>query len=133
MARSMSKPFSHFPVTYFANLPTPPFTYTFVDRPPPLIGEEKLLLGVKIASAIVVLMIFTVVLIVKLRECRSHSSCGSSVSEGDGVTNSQIIIQLPALNTDDGSVLASWMIVSNILHKASHHLELIRLEEDYFC
>ncbi|GMY05883.1 methionine--trna ligase, chloroplastic/mitochondrial [Fagus crenata] len=114
MARSMSKPFSHFPVTYFANLPTPPFTYTFVDRPPPLIGEEKLLLGVKIASAIVVLMIFTVVLIVKLRECRSHSSCGGSVSEGggsvsegDGVTNSQIIIQLPALNTDDGSVLAS--------------------------
>ena len=69
--------------------------------------EEKLLLGVKIASAIVVLMIFTVVLIVKLRECRSHSSCGSSVSEGDSVTNSQIIIQLPALNTDDGSVLAS--------------------------
>ena len=67
--------------------------------------EEKLLLGIKIAVAIVGFMIFIVILIRKLREC--DSSSGSSVSEGGGVINSQVSIQLSALNTDDGSVIAS--------------------------
>ena len=63
--------------------------------------DEKLLLGIKIASAIVGFMIFIqfiVILIRKLRE--SHSGSG-------GVINSQVSIQLPAMNTDDGSVTAS--------------------------
>ena len=61
--------------------------------------EEKLLLGIKIAVAIVGFMIFIVILIRKLREC--DSSSGSSASEGGGVINGQV--QLPTLNTDDGS------------------------------
>ena len=65
----------------------------------------KLLLGIKIAVAIVGFMIFIVILIRKLREC--NSSSGSSASEGSGVINSQVGIQLPTLNTDDGSVIAS--------------------------
>ena len=54
-------------------------------------------------------MIFIVVLIVKLRECRSNSSSGSNASDGGGsIINSQFsTIQLPALNTDDASVIAS--------------------------
>uniref|UniRef100_A0A7N2MYX9 Uncharacterized protein n=1 Tax=Quercus lobata TaxID=97700 RepID=A0A7N2MYX9_QUELO len=67
--------------------------------------EEKLLLGIKIAVTIVGFMIFIVILIRKLREC--NSSSGSSASEGGGVINSQVGIQLPTLNTDDGSVIAS--------------------------
>ena len=68
--------------------------------------EEKLLLGIKIAVAIVGFMIFIVILIRKLREC--DSSSGSSASEGGGVViNGQVGIQLPTLNTDDGSVIAS--------------------------
>nr|POE59837.1 hypothetical protein CFP56_67279 [Quercus suber] len=47
----------------------------------------------------------TLILIRKLREC--NSSSGSSASEGGGVINSQVSIQLPTLNTDDGSVIAS--------------------------
>ena len=51
-------------------------------------------------------MIFIVILIRKLREC--DSSSGSSASEGGGVViNGQVGIQLPTLNTDDGSVRAS--------------------------
>ena len=63
--------------------------------------EEKLILGIKIAAAMVAFMIFIVVLILKLREC--DSSSGSSASEGGG----QVSIQLPAMNTGDSSVLAS--------------------------
>ncbi|KAL4616521.1 hypothetical protein ACB092_07G204900 [Castanea dentata] len=90
----------------FANPPTPLTAYTFADSPPPdLIGEEKLLLGIKIAVAIVGFMIIIVILIRKLREC--DSSSGSSASEGGGVINGQVSIELPTLNTDDGSVIAS--------------------------
>ncbi|KAF3949969.1 hypothetical protein CMV_024222 [Castanea mollissima] len=71
----------------FANPPTPLTAYTFADSPPPLIGVEKLLLGIKIVVAIVGFMIFTVILIRKLREC--DSSSGSSASEDGGVINGQ--------------------------------------------
>nr|POE59839.1 methionine--trna ligase, chloroplastic/mitochondrial [Quercus suber] len=117
MARSMSKPFSHFSSTpwAFANPPTPLSAYTFADPPPPLIGEEKLILDIKIAAAIVVFMIFIVILIRKLRECNSGS--GSSASEGGGVINSQVSIQLPAMNTDDdGSVIASAISDDELRH-----------------
>ena len=68
--------------------------------------EEKLLLGIKIAVATGGFRIFIVILIRKLREC--DSSSGSSASEGGGVViNGQVGIQLPTLNTDDGSVIAS--------------------------
>ncbi|KAK9988175.1 hypothetical protein SO802_028414 [Lithocarpus litseifolius] len=42
MARSMSKPFSHFSSTpwAFANPPTPLSAYTFADPPPLLNGDE---------------------------------------------------------------------------------------------
>nr|POE59838.1 methionine--trna ligase, chloroplastic/mitochondrial [Quercus suber] len=77
----------------FANPPTPLTPYsTFADSPPPLIGEEKLLFGIKIAVAIVGFMIFIVILIRKLRECNSCS--GSSASEGGGVINSQVGVKL---------------------------------------
>ena len=60
--------------------------------------DEKQLLDIKIAAAIVGFMIFIVILIRKLRDCNSGSG---------GVINSQVGIQLPAMNTDDGSVTAS--------------------------
>ena len=60
--------------------------------------DEKLLLDIKIAAAIVGFMIFIVILIRKLRDCNSDSG---------GVINNQVGIQLPAMNTDDGSVTAS--------------------------
>ena len=63
--------------------------------------EEKLLLGIKIAVAMVGFMIFTVILIRKLQECDS-----SNASEGGGVINGQVSIQLPTLNTDGVSVIA---------------------------
>ena len=65
--------------------------------------EEKLLLDVKIAAAIVGLLIF----IVKLRQCGNNSICGSGIGDSDGGTGCQFNIQLPAVNIDDGSVLAS--------------------------
>ena len=68
--------------------------------------DEKQLLDIKIAAATAVFMIFIVMLIRKLSECNSGS--GSSASESGGVINSQVSIQLPAMNTDDdGSVIAS--------------------------
>ena len=70
-------------------------------------GEEKLLLDVKIAAAIVGLLIFIVVLIVKLRQCGNNFICGSGIGDSDGGTGCQFNIQLPAVNIDDGSVLAS--------------------------
>ena len=65
--------------------------------------EEKLLLGIKIAVAIVGFMIFIVILIRKLRGC--DSSSGSSASEGGGVINGKVSVEveLPTLKTDDGS------------------------------
>ena len=70
--------------------------------------EEKLLLGIKIAVAIVGFMIFIVILIRKLREC--DSSSGSSASEGGGVViNGQVNVEveLPTLKTDDGSGIST--------------------------
>ena len=67
--------------------------------------EEKQLLDIKIAAAIVVFMIFIVILIHNL--CKCNSGSGSSASEGGGVITSLVSIQLPAMNIDDGSVIAS--------------------------
>lgn len=64
--------------------------------------EEKLLLGLKLAAATLLLVMLAVGLILKLHNCKRNfiSTTGGQNDVGiDGVTNSsQVNIQLPALN-----------------------------------
>ncbi|GMY05882.1 hypothetical protein FCV25MIE_01121, partial [Fagus crenata] len=58
---------------------------------PPMTGEEKFLLGIKDAAAIVSLLIVIVVLIAKLRECIRNPSCGGRMFVGSNlITGSDI-------------------------------------------
>ncbi len=67
-------------------------------------SEEKFLLGIKDAAAIVSLLIVIVVLIAKLRECIRNPSCGGRMFVGSNlITGSDIgssSIQLPNIDVN---------------------------------
>jgi len=65
--------------------------------------EERWLLAFKVAAAVLVLLILSVSLIAKLRQCNS-SSGGGHFNGVNGRTSSETSIQLPDMNTDNGSV-----------------------------
>ncbi|KAL4654968.1 hypothetical protein ACB092_01G418100 [Castanea dentata] len=78
--------------------PPPSNPSTFANPPPPphpLNGEEPVLSGVKLAVAMVSLLILIVALIVALRNCKNKSSNGAQ--GGVASSGSQIAIQLSEL------------------------------------
>nr|POE67770.1 hypothetical protein CFP56_50026 [Quercus suber] len=68
--------------------------------------EERWLLAFKVAAAVLVLLILFVTLVAKLRQCNS-SSGGGHVDVVNCRTSFETSIQLPDMNTDDGSVSVS--------------------------
>ena len=89
-------------VTMAKPIPPPSPSCAFVNPS----TEERWLLAFKVAAAVLVLLILSVSLIAKLRQCNS-SSGGGHINGVNGRTSSETSIQLPDMNTDDGSVSVS--------------------------
>ena len=80
--------------------PSPPCAFVNPSR------EERWLLAFKVAAAVLVLLILFFTLIAKLRQCNSTSG-GGHINGVNGRTSCQTSIQLPDMNTDNGSVSVS--------------------------